>query len=117
MISAVAAPSDLARGEGDMCILCYGLTGEEHWTDVRVGPEAQSFIRARRRRMLAQILAAYGLDYSDDPTGLTSLVSDRKGNVAVARGLGEVWAASEQLAGRRLDPLEDELLRSLCAEA
>jgi hypothetical protein len=63
--------------------------------------------------MLARILAAYGLDFSDDPTGLTSLVSDRKGNVAVARGLGEVWGASEQLAGRRLDPLEPELLRRL----
>jgi hypothetical protein len=100
-----------------MCILCYALTGEEHWTDVRVGPKARSSDRARRGRMLARILAAYGLDYSDDPTGLTSLVSDRKGNVAVARGLGEVWAASEQLAGRRLDPLEPELLRKLSETA
>ena len=96
-----------------MCILCYGLTGEEHWTDVRVGPEAHSRVRARRRRLLSQILAAYGLDYSDDPTGLTSLVSDRKGNVVVARSLGEVWAASEELAGRGLDPLEPTLLGRL----
>jgi hypothetical protein len=63
--------------------------------------------------MLRQILVAHGLDYSDDPTGLTSLVSDRKGNVAVARSLGEVWAAAEQLAGRRLDPLAPDLLRRL----
>jgi hypothetical protein len=61
--------------------------------------------------MLKQILAVYGLDYSDDPSGVTSLVSDRKGNVAVARSLGEVWAAAEQLAGWPLDPLELDLLR------
>jgi hypothetical protein len=96
-----------------MCILCYGLTGEEHWTDARVGPEAHASVRARRRGMLTKILAAHGLDYSDDPTGVTSLVSDRKGNVEVARSLGEVWAAAEELAGQRLDPLAPDLLRRL----
>ena len=100
-----------------MCTLCYGLTGEEHWTDARVGPEPHASVRARRRRMLTQILGAHGLDYSDDPTGVTSLISDRKGNVAVARSLGEVWAAAEQLAGRRLDPLDPMLLRRLFDEA
>jgi hypothetical protein len=100
-----------------MCILCYGLTGEEHWTDARVGSEAHASVRARRRLMLAQILGAYGLDYSDDPTGVTSLVSDRKGRVEVARSLGEVWAASEQLARRCPDPLEPELLRAMSGGA
>jgi len=93
-----------------MCILCYALTGEEHWTDARVGDERAVTVRARRRRMLAQIMAAEGLDYSDDPTGITALISDRKGNVEVARGLGETWAAGERLAHRRLDPLELALL-------
>jgi hypothetical protein len=96
-----------------MCILCYGLTGEEHWTDARVGPEGHASVRARRRRMLTQILAAHGLDYSDDPTGVTSLVSDRKGNVAIARSLGEVWAAAERLTGRGLDPLDPALLHAI----
>lgn len=96
-----------------MCILCYGLTGEEHWTDARVGGETQASVRARRRGMLTRILAAHGLEYSDEPTGAAALISDRKGNVAVARNLGEVWAAAEELAGRRLDPLAPELLGNL----
>jgi hypothetical protein len=96
-----------------VCVLCYALVGDEHWTDARVGPEPPAALRARRRRILARVLGAAGLDYSDDPTGLTSLISDRKGKVAVARSLGEVWAAAEQVAGRRLDPLEPGLLDRL----
>jgi hypothetical protein len=98
-----------------VCVLCYGLAGEEHWTDARLGPEPAAALKARRRRILVRVLGAHGLDYSDDPTGLTSLISDRKGNVAVARSLGEVWAAAEQVAGRRLDPLDPALLDRLSA--
>jgi hypothetical protein len=98
-----------------VCVLCYGLAGEEHWTDARVGSEPAAAVRARRRRILSRVLAAHGLDYSDDPTGLTSLISDRKGNVAVARSLGEVWAAAERVTGRRLDPLAPALLERLSA--
>lgn len=96
-----------------MCILCYGLTGEEHWSDARVGMEPSASVRVRRRALVTEIMAAHGLKYSDDPTGVTSLISDRKGNVKVARGLGEVWAAGEQLAKRPLDPLEPALLARL----
>jgi hypothetical protein len=67
--------------------------------------------------MLTQIMAAHALDYSDDPTGVTALISDRKGNVAVARSLSEVWAAAEQIAGRPLDPLDPVLLRRLSDQA
>jgi len=98
-----------------MCILCYGLAGDEHWTDARMGSEPAPSLKARRRRILAAVLGAAGLDYSDDPTGLTSLISDRKGSVAVARSLGEVWAAAEQVNGRRLDPLDPVLLERLAA--
>ncbi|HEY1515613.1 MAG TPA: hypothetical protein VGF91_04275 [Solirubrobacteraceae bacterium] len=99
-----------------MCILCYGLTGEEHWTDARVGTEASTSLRARRRALLSQLLEAHGLDYSDDTTGVTSLVSDRKGAVEVARSLGEVWAAAEKLAKHPLDPLEPALIERLAGE-
>ena len=99
-----------------MCILCYGLTGEEHWTDTRVGAEATASLRARRRALLTKVMAAQGLDYSDDPTGVTSLVSNRKGRVEVARSLGEVWAAAEKLAKHPLDPLEPTLLERLSGE-
>ena len=60
-----------------MCILCYALAGEEHWTDARVGSEPHASVRARRRGMVTEIMAAHGLDYSDDPSGVTALISDR----------------------------------------
>jgi len=100
-----------------VCILCYGLTGEEHWTDARVGHETPASARARRRALLTRVLAAHGLDYSDDPSGITALISDRKGNIVVARSLGDVWAAGEQLAGRPLDPLDRMLLDRISMEA
>ena len=96
-----------------MCILCYGLTGDEHWTDARVAQEPRASVRARRRALLTRIMAAHGLDYSDDPTGVTALISDRKGNVQVAAGLGEAWAAGQRLVGRPLDPLDPDLLDRL----
>ncbi|MBV8217593.1 MAG: hypothetical protein JO325_03955 [Solirubrobacterales bacterium] len=99
-----------------MCILCYGLTGEEHWTDARVGAEATASLRARRRALLTNVMAARGLDYRDDTTGVTSLVSNRKGNVEVARSLGETWAAAEKLLKRPLDPLDPGLLSRLTGE-
>jgi hypothetical protein len=61
-------------------------------------------------------MASHGLEYSDDPTGITALISDRKGNVQIGRSLGEVWAAAEQIAGRALDPLDPGLLERLSAE-
>jgi hypothetical protein len=96
-----------------VCILCYGLTGEEHWTDARVGAEPTASVRARRRALLIEIVGAHGLAYKDDPSGFTAIVSDRKGGVQVARNLGEVWAAGEKLAKRPLDPLDSELLARL----
>ncbi len=100
-----------------MCILCYGLTGEEHWSDAPVGTEASASVRARRRALMSRVMALQGLDYSDDPTGVTSLISDRKGKVLLARSLGEVWAASEQLLKRPLDPLAPALIERLTSEA
>ena len=96
-----------------MCILCYGLTGDEHWTDARPGAEPGASVRARRRRLLKAILAAHGLEYRDSMSGVASLVCDRKGNMRVVRGLDEVWSAAEQLAGRPADPLDPALLGRL----
>jgi len=78
-----------------------------------VGHEPRASVRARRRAMLDQIMRAHGLDYSDDPSGVTALISNRKGSVEVAGGLGEVWVAGERLAGRPLDPLDSQLLKRL----
>ena len=96
-----------------MCLLCYSLVGEEHWTDVPVGGQAPTRARAQRRKILSAILAVHGLDYTDDPTGVSAMMSDRKGSVAVVRGLAEIWAAAEDLAHRPLDPLDPALLERL----
>jgi len=96
-----------------VCILCHGLAGEGHWTDVHAGPEAAASVRARRRRLLAQVLGAHGLDYADDPSGLTAIVSDRKGDTRVVRGLGELWRAAADVRGRPLDPLDPDFLRRI----
>ena len=58
----------------------------------------------------------HGLDYKDDTTGVTAMVSNRKGAVEVARSLGEVWAAAEKLVKRPLDPLDPALLARLAGE-
>jgi hypothetical protein len=100
-----------------VCILCYTLTGEEHWSDGALASQSRAGDRARRRHLLKFILGTYGLDYSDDPGGVTSLVRDRKGNVQLVRGLGETWAAAARLAGRPLDPLDPALLARLDADA
>ena len=96
-----------------MCLLCYSLIGEEHWTDVPVGGQEPTRARAQRQKILAAICAAHGLDYKDDPTGVTAMMSDRKGSVTVVRGLAEVWVAAEDLAHRPLDPLDPALLQRL----
>jgi hypothetical protein len=96
-----------------VCVLCYGLTGEEHWTDARVGAEAPASVRARREALLGHVMGAAGLDYRGDPTGVTALMSDRKGGTQVTRSLAEVWVAGEQLAKRPLDPLDPALLARL----
>ena len=43
------------------------------------------------------------------------MVTDGKGRTEVADDLSAVWAAAERLAGRPLDPLDDELVESLAS--
>ena len=100
-----------------MCILCYTLTGEERWSDGALASPSRAADRARRRHLLKSILGTYGLDYSDDPGGVTSLVRDRKGSVQLVRGLDETWTAAARLIGRPLDPLDPALLARLNEDA
>jgi hypothetical protein len=41
------------------------------------------------------------------------VLRDRKGRAAVVENLGAVWVEAERLAGRKLDPLDPELLAAL----
>lgn len=94
-----------------MCIVCYGLTGDEHWSQV-LGDEGPA-ARRRRREVAGAVLAPYGLRVRGDIGGSADVVSDAKGRTAVVRGLGELWPAAARLVPAPLDPLDPGLLDRL----
>ncbi|MCW2535944.1 MAG: hypothetical protein JWQ26_1643 [Modestobacter sp.] len=102
-----------------MCVLCYELAPEDHWSDgVRPGEPSAPPLRDRHRRtrILAAVLAPYGLTVSDPGAGRHLTIADRKGAAEVAAGLPAVWEAAGRLSSRPLDPLDPVLLAAL-AEA
>jgi hypothetical protein len=90
-----------------MCVLCNVLVNE-HWAEQEGGRRARVF----RVRLLNRVLAFYGLRL-DDWSGRVWVLRDRKGRSAVVADLGAIWVEAERLAGRRLDPLDPELLAAL----
>jgi hypothetical protein len=106
-----------------MCVLCWQFLTEEHWTDRWVDDEASADTgtagsdreRARRRArhhrigVLNRILSPYGLRL-DDWQSRSYVLGDRKGKTVLVQDLGALWPAAQQLAGRRLDPLDPWLL-------
>ena len=109
-----------------MCVLCWQFLSEGHWTEqmfeaednATTGTVGSARERARRRdryqrtRILNQILHHYGLRL-DDWHSRSYVLSDRKGSTVLVRDLGEIWPAAQQLARRRLDPLEPQFLAAL----
>jgi len=109
-----------------MCVLCWQFFGEGHWTEqvfeaednAATGTAGSTREHARRRdryqrtRILNQILRHYGLRL-DDWHSRSYVLSDRKGSTVLVRDLGEIWPAAQQLARRRLDPLEPQFLAAL----
>jgi hypothetical protein len=99
-----------------VCVLCYELAPQDHWSDgvtsgATPGPPLRD--RHRRTRVLAAVLAPYGLTVSDTGTGRHLTVADRKGAAEVAAGLPAVWAAAGRLSPRPVDPLDPVLLAAL----
>jgi len=90
-----------------MCVLC-GVLLNEHWAEQEGGRRGRVF----RGRLLNRVLAFYGLRL-DDWGGRIWVLSDGKGRSVVVTDLGSLWVQAEQLAGRRLDPLDPELVASL----
>jgi hypothetical protein len=89
-----------------MCGLC-GVLANEHWAEA--GGDRRS--RVFRAALLDRVLAQAGLDAQE--WGGQYVVRDRVGRSVVVLDLAGVWTAAEQLAGRRLDPLDPSLLRAL----
>jgi hypothetical protein len=90
-----------------MCVLCNVLLSD-HWAEQDGGRRQRVF----RVRLLNRVLAFYGLRL-DDWSGRVWTLRDAKGRATVVADLGSLWAEAERLAGRRLDPLDPELLAAL----
>jgi hypothetical protein len=90
-----------------MCVLCNVLVND-HWAEQGGGRRARVF----RVQLLNRVLGFYGLRL-DDWSGRIWVLRDRKGRSAVVADLGSLWAEAERLAGRKLDPLDSELVASL----
>lgn len=81
---------------------------ESHWAELG---------SSRRERMLRigllnRVLRHFGLTLSDW-SGALYLVRDGKGRTAVVEDLGSLWRQAEELAGRKLDPLDPSLITAL----
>ena len=90
-----------------MCVLCSVLVSE-HWAEREGGRRA----RVMRVRLLNRVLGFYGLRL-DDWSGRVWVLRDLKGRSAVVTDLGSLWVEAERLAGRPLDPLDEELVAAL----
>jgi hypothetical protein len=90
-----------------MCALCGALTSD-HWAEQGAGRRRRLF----RVRLVNRVLAHYGLRL-DDWAGRVYVLRDRKGRAAVVADLGGLWPTAALLAGRPLDPLDPELIRTL----
>jgi hypothetical protein len=81
---------------------------EEHWAEREGGRRGRIF----RARLVNRVLSFYGLRL-DDWGGRVWVLRDAKGRTAVVENLGSLWIDAERLAGRKLDPLDPELVRAL----
>ncbi len=95
--------------------MCGVLGGRGHWTDDTFPNRGAPTLRAerqRRMRLANAVLGPYGLALTDW-TGASYVLATRTGRTAMVDDLTELWAAAEDLTGRRCDPLDEALLARL----
>ena len=107
-----------------MCVVCWQLPTIRHWTEDRETHTSDSQVaggvqernrrrdRLRRAQVLNRILGYYRLRV-EDWEGAIYRLSDAKGSTTLVQDLGELWPAAEKLAGRRIDPLDPQLVAAL----
>lgn len=117
-----------------MCVLCGELISSFHWSDENYGSdsyeidenlrEPNAFIsanenarerkraRLKRVRLLNQILAFYGLKI-DDWQGTKFVLCDKKGQSVIVNDLGDLWGKAQNLAKKKMDALDSNLLAFL----
>ncbi|GAA7252559.1 hypothetical protein ID0475_00460 [Helicobacter pylori] len=117
-----------------MCVLCGELISSFHWTDENYGSDsyeidenlrepnalisanenARERKRARLKRvgLLNQILAFYGLKINDWQ-GTKFVLCDQKGQSVIVNDLGDLWGKAQNLAKKKMDALDSNLLAFL----
>lgn len=111
-----------------MCVLCGESITHLHWTeesrhasgrgggagDSQVGDPQGGLRRERLARASSadRLVRFYGLKLATTP-GREYLLSDGKGRSVLVGDLGTLWPEAARLAGRPVDPLNHELVRSL----
>ncbi|MCQ2747092.1 hypothetical protein JT084_04420 [Helicobacter pylori] len=120
-----------------MCVLCGELISSFHWTDENYGTNgsdsyeidenlrepnvlisanenARERKRARLKRvgLLNQILAFYGLKIGDWQ-GAKFVLCDKKGQSMIVNDLGDLWDKARNLAKKKMDALDSNLLAFL----
>ena len=94
-----------------MCVNCGFPVAQGHWTDAGAG-SAFDRIRGRlqRGRVLAPVLASYGLTVYDDGSGAGFTLASRTGHQVIVNNLSELWEAAERMIGRPVDPLDSRFV-------
>ncbi|RVZ07247.1 hypothetical protein EC524_03880 [Helicobacter pylori] len=120
-----------------MCVLCGELISSFHWTDENYGTNgsdsyeidenlrepnalisanenARERKKARLKRvgLLNQILAFYGLKINDWQ-GAKFVLCDKKGQSVIVNDLGDLWDKVQNLAKKKMDALDSNLLAFL----
>ncbi|WP_120831636.1 hypothetical protein [Helicobacter pylori] len=115
-----------------MCVLCGELISSFHWTDgtdenygsdenlrepnalISANENARERKRARLKRvgLLNQILAFYGLKIGDWQ-GAKFVLCDKKGQSVIVNDLGDLWDKAQNLAKKKMDALDSNLLAFL----
>ena len=98
-----------------MCSLCGTLYSTRHWAEAPgSGPAVdarRAWIRDRLRRveLLNRVLRTLSLEV-DDWLGTAYVLRTRTGETVLCADLATLFAEAERMTGRRIDPLDADLL-------
>jgi hypothetical protein len=104
-----------------MCGLCGVLGGKGHWSDSaaapavfanRTEPQTRGRERQARTRLLRTVLKYHGIVVKDW-SGSSYLLTSLTGRTAIVDTIADLWPAAERLAGRTIDPLDEQYLTTL----